>query len=194
MHIHTHICMHIQMKLLVAHGADVRSNDGYALLLAAESGKHHAVRLLIQLGADLNENGAEIIKIAAENRHLEVVKVLVKHGVDYREAGLDYTYEELVDAIFHRQIPVLDKDEFLSISFESLNGGPEPPEPEPPERDDVDAEVVTFVKPGIYIYIYMYIYVYIYTHLCRHLLKTNEERNLAACMRPCTYMYKYVYM
>lgn len=60
------------VKFLVAKGADIHSNDDYALLTAARYGYMSIVKFLVSVGA----KRYDAIDVARKNNHMEVVDLL----------------------------------------------------------------------------------------------------------------------
>jgi hypothetical protein len=67
-------CLEIA-ELLLIHGANVNTRDGYSIQIAAKNGHIDMIRLLIKHGAVMDTYNLAFIK-AAENGHLEIVKLL----------------------------------------------------------------------------------------------------------------------
>ena len=73
-----------KVKYLVSIGADIRSNNDYAVKWASENGHLEMVQYLISIGADIRSQNDYAVRWAAGNGHLETVKYLVSVGADIR--------------------------------------------------------------------------------------------------------------
>ena len=62
-------------------GADVTSNDNYAVRIASQRGHLDVVKFLVEHGADVNADNKYALRGACVNDHLDVVKYLVEQGV-----------------------------------------------------------------------------------------------------------------
>ena len=78
-------------KLLIEHGADVKStdNNGVSILHdAALNGNLKMVRLLVERGADVNakdDEGLTVLHYAAQSKSLKTIQWLVDQGLDINE-------------------------------------------------------------------------------------------------------------
>jgi hypothetical protein len=103
--------------MLLDAGADIDSDEGYALQTAAEHDHMEVVRLLLERGADINrlvthENMPEgtALQAAAENGNAEMVDVLLEHGADPNLGGGNNKYpiigaaKEMKEEIFEKLI------------------------------------------------------------------------------------------
>ncbi|KAF3922304.1 Ankyrin-1 [Dactylellina cionopaga] len=77
------------IKMLIAHGADVNSPNGYALQIASEQGHYNVVEFLLQCGAyvnvcvDLNKfPWGTALQGACEAGQLDIVVLLIEHKAD----------------------------------------------------------------------------------------------------------------
>ena len=74
---------------LVSIGADVRTDDDFAVRWASENGHLETVKYLVSVGADIRAHNDYAFRLASSNGHLETVKYLVSIGADIRA---DYDY------------------------------------------------------------------------------------------------------
>jgi ankyrin repeat protein len=70
------------LQELIAKKVNIRTNDDWALQLAALNGHMEIVRLLVENGADVHAGNDMPIRWAAEEGHLEIVKFLLERGAD----------------------------------------------------------------------------------------------------------------
>ena len=70
------------VKYLVKHGADIHTQNDYALRYATEKGYLDIVKYLVENGADIHANNDFSLRSAADNGHLEIAKYLVEQGAD----------------------------------------------------------------------------------------------------------------
>ncbi|KAK6330555.1 hypothetical protein TWF718_002755 [Orbilia javanica] len=82
------------VRMLLDHGADVNSPNGWALQTAAEQGHLEVVELLVQHGANVNAsldggkfNLGTALQAACEAGQVDVVTFLLKHGADPNVGG-----------------------------------------------------------------------------------------------------------
>ena len=81
---------HTEMvKVLLTAGADVHAGDDYALQLASYSGHTEVVKVLLTAGADVHAGKDYALRWASNYGHTEVVKVLLAAGADVH-ADKDY--------------------------------------------------------------------------------------------------------
>ncbi|KAI1061024.1 hypothetical protein LB507_010091 [Fusarium sp. FIESC RH6] len=87
------------VTMLLDAGADINSDDGWALQTAAEHDHIDVVKLLLERGADVNkltthENMAEgrALQAAVHYRNDDVVDILLEHGADPNLGGGDNKY------------------------------------------------------------------------------------------------------
>jgi len=74
------------VKNLVEQGANIHTDDGYALKLAAGNGHPAVVKYLVEQGADSHKRGDMACLWAAMNGHWDIVKYLVEQGADGGDA------------------------------------------------------------------------------------------------------------
>ena len=72
------------VKYLVENSADVKTNNNSAVRLASEYGHLDVVKYLVENGADIKANNNYAVRIASKNGHLDVVKYLVENGADLK--------------------------------------------------------------------------------------------------------------
>jgi ankyrin repeat protein len=72
----------LALQELIAKKVDIRTNDDWALQLAALHGHMAIVRLLCENGADVHAAGDMPLRWAAEGGHIEIVKFLLERGAD----------------------------------------------------------------------------------------------------------------
>jgi ankyrin repeat protein len=70
------------VKCLIAHGADVHSENDVALQCAASNGNLDVVEFLIAHGADIHVNNDYALRWASRNGNLDVIECLIKHGAN----------------------------------------------------------------------------------------------------------------
>jgi len=70
------------VKIYIQLGADIHTEDDYALQLASRHGHLKVVKYLIKQGANIHANNDYALRLAAQYGNLSVVKYLVKHGAN----------------------------------------------------------------------------------------------------------------
>lgn len=70
------------LQELIAKKVNIRTNDDWALQLAALHGHMDIVRLLVENGADVHAGNDMPLRGAAEEGHIEIVKFLLERGAD----------------------------------------------------------------------------------------------------------------
>ena len=78
-----------KVKNLVSLGADIRSQNDWAVRWASEKGHLEMVKYLVSLGADIRSYDNWAVQLASYFGHLEMVKYLVSIGANIR-CGDDY--------------------------------------------------------------------------------------------------------
>ncbi len=68
------------VKYLVSLGANIRSENDFALKYASRNGHLEVVKYLVSLGANIHADYDYAVKYASQNGHLDVVKYLVSLG------------------------------------------------------------------------------------------------------------------
>jgi ankyrin repeat protein len=70
------------VKYLIEKGADVDSNDGYALCQYAKNGDFDMIKYLIEHNANVNINNGYALWISAQNDRLDIIVYLVDNGAN----------------------------------------------------------------------------------------------------------------
>lgn len=73
---------HNVLKFVIELGADVSSDDAYALRVASERGHTNIIRLLIESGVDVHADDDCAIRWAAINGNIDSVRLLLELGAD----------------------------------------------------------------------------------------------------------------
>ncbi|QIW94960.1 hypothetical protein AMS68_000478 [Peltaster fructicola] len=104
-------------KELIKKGAEVDSDHGYALQLAARDGHVEVVEVLVAFGADISKqvvDSAELnfthgtaLQAACDYEHTTVVETLLKHGADPNRGKTAFTYP-IISATHRNHYKILD--------------------------------------------------------------------------------------
>jgi len=70
------------VKIYIQLGANIHTEDDYALQLSSRNGHLKVVKYLIKQGANIHANNDYALRLAAQYGNLSVVKYLVKHGAN----------------------------------------------------------------------------------------------------------------
>lgn len=81
------------VKYLVGHGVNIHTDDDDAFCLAAGKGHLSVVKYLFEQGANIHANNDSALCWAAEKGHFLTVKYLVEHGADIRACGMLLIYQ-----------------------------------------------------------------------------------------------------
>ena len=81
-------------------GADINSNDGYAMISAISGNNLPVIKLLLEIGIAINDNILTQLVISS----VEAMKIFIEHGVDiYKIANIFWRYyEKDYDFIFNK--------------------------------------------------------------------------------------------
>lgn len=74
------------LKYLVSKGADITTDDNWAINIAVSEGHFEIVKYLVENGAPLKDGRRVLAARAAELDHVDILKYLIVHGVDIVEA------------------------------------------------------------------------------------------------------------
>lgn len=67
------------VKILLAKGIDIHTNDDYAIKISSEFGNIEIVKILIDNGANIRAGYSYALRYSIYNKHLEIVKILIKN-------------------------------------------------------------------------------------------------------------------
>lgn len=79
-------------KILLDAGADVHSDNDYALRFASGNGQTEVVKMLLKAGADIHAEKDYALRFASRNRYNDVVKLLLDAGADIHKNVLKWVY------------------------------------------------------------------------------------------------------
>ncbi len=68
------------VKKALIDGADVHTEDDYALMWAAYNGHVEVVKVLLEAGANVHINNDEALRWSVEKGHTKIVNLLKKYG------------------------------------------------------------------------------------------------------------------
>jgi ankyrin repeat protein len=68
------------VKILLAKGVNIHTDDDFALKIASENGNLDIVKYLVEHGANVQAEDNYAVKAAHDERYVEIVEILVSHG------------------------------------------------------------------------------------------------------------------